>query len=79
PVAPHVTPTPTTAPPATPPPKATPPGATPTPVPTKMPPTGAGGLAGSSSGLPLWAMALASWAGLMIVSGLGTLMAAKRR
>jgi hypothetical protein len=83
PVAPPVTPAPTTTTPpgTTPTPKATTPPAavTPTPAPTKMPPTGAGGLSGSSSGLPLWAMALAGWAGLMTVAGLGTLMAAKRR
>jgi hypothetical protein len=66
------TPTPTTKPPAT-------PVATPTVTPAKPPPTGAGGLSGASSGLPLWATALASWAGLMIVVGLGTLVAVKRR
>jgi hypothetical protein len=68
------TPTPAVTPTATPP-------VTPTPkvTPTTVPPTGAGGLSGSSSGLPLWAMALASWAGLMIVAGLGTLIAARRR
>jgi hypothetical protein len=77
PAAPPVTPTqppgtPTTpvAPPTTPTPKVTPVG---------PPPTGAGGLFGSSSGLPLWAMALASWAGLTTIAGLGTLVAAKRR
>jgi len=59
-VTPAVTPTPTATPPAT---------------PTTVPPTGAGGLSGSSSGLPLWGMALASWAGLMIIAGLGTLVA----
>jgi hypothetical protein len=54
---------------------------TPTPkvTPTTVPPTGAGGLFGPGAELPLWAMALASWAGLMIVAGLGTLLAAKRR
>jgi len=54
---------------------------TPTPpvTPTALPPSGAGGLSGSSPGLPLWAMALASWAGLTIVAGLGTLVAVKRR
>jgi hypothetical protein len=51
----------------------------PTVTPTAPPPSGAGGLSGSSSGLPLWAIALAGWAGLMIVAGLGTLVAAKRR
>jgi len=71
PVAPPVTPTPEVT--------ATPPPATPTVTPVKPPPSGAGGLSGSSSGLPLWAMALASWAGLAIVAGLGTLVAAKRR
>jgi len=75
PVAPPVTPT-VAPPPATP---TTKPPATPSPAPTKMPPTGAGGLSGASSGLPLWATALASWVGLMIVAGLGTLVAAKRR
>jgi hypothetical protein len=68
------TPTPTATPPATPP--ATP---TPTVTPAGPPPTGAGGLFGSSSGLPVWAMAVASWAGLMIVAGLGTLVAVKKR
>jgi len=48
-------------------------------VPTKMPSSGAGGLSGTSSGLPLWATALASWVGLMTVAGLGTLVATKRR
>jgi hypothetical protein len=70
------------APPATPTPEVTPeatPEATPTVTPVGPPPSGAGGLSGSSSGLPLWAMALASWAGLTIVAGLGTLVAAKRR
>jgi hypothetical protein len=52
--------------------------ATPKVTPTTVPPTGAGGLSGSGPGLPLWAMALASWAGLTIVAGLGTLLAAKR-
>jgi hypothetical protein len=68
------TPTPAVTPTATPP-------VTPTPkvTPTTVPPTGAGGLSGPSSGLPVWAMALAGWAGLMIVAGLGTLAAAKRR
>jgi len=66
------------APPVTPTPTATPP-ATPTVTPVVPPPTGAGGLSGSGPGLPLWAMALASWAGLTIVAGLGTLVAAKRR
>jgi hypothetical protein len=74
PVAPPVTPT--VAPPATP---TTKPPATPSPVPTKVPSTGGGGLFGTSSGLPLWATALASWVGLMAVAGLGTLVAAKRR
>jgi len=64
------------APPVTPTPEVTP---TPTITPTTVPPTGAGGLSGSGPGLPLWAMALASWAGLAIVAGLGTLVAAKRR
>jgi hypothetical protein len=69
------------APPVTPP--VTPDVTTPTPTtppvtPTALPPSGAGGLSGSSPGLPLWAMALASWAGLMIVAGLGTLVAVKR-
>jgi hypothetical protein len=73
PVAPPVTTTPTPEVTATPPP------ATPTVTPVSPPPSGAGGLSGSSSGLPLWAMALASWAGLAIVAGLGTLVAAKRR
>jgi hypothetical protein len=56
------------------------PGVTPTPAktPAVLPPTGGGGLPGSSSGVSLWAMALASWAGLMIVAGLGTLVAAER-
>jgi hypothetical protein len=76
PVAPPVTPT--VAPPA-PTPTTKPPVATPTLAPTKVPSTGAGGLSGASSGLPLWATALASWAGLMTVAGLGTLVAAKRR
>jgi hypothetical protein len=68
------TPTPAVTPTATPP-------VTPTPkvTPTTAPPTGAGGLSGSGSGLPVWAMSLASWAGLMIVAGLGTLAAARRR
>jgi hypothetical protein len=68
------------APPATPSPTVTPPPATPTPqvTPTAPPPSGAGGLSGSDPGLPLWAMALASWAGLTIVAGLGTLLAVKR-
>jgi len=52
---------------------------TPQVTPTAPPPSGAGGLSGSGPGLPLWAMALASWAGLTIVAGLGTLVAAKRR
>jgi hypothetical protein len=52
---------------------------TPEPTPVAPPPGGAGGLSGSSSGLPLWALALASWAGLTIVAGLGTLVAVKRR
>jgi hypothetical protein len=67
---------------ATVPPTATPtakPSASPTATPAKLPPSGAGGFAGPSSGLPLWAMALAGWAGLTIVAGLGTLVAAKRR
>ena len=68
PAAPLVTPTPEVTP--------TP---TPTVTPVVPPPTGAGGLSGSGPGLPLWAMALASGAGLMIVAGLGTLVAAKRR
>ncbi len=71
--------TPTTPPPATP---TTPPPATPTtpPVtPTTLPPTGAGGLSDSDSGLPLWAMILASWVALTTVAGLGTLVAVKRR
>jgi len=76
PVAPPVTPT-TAPPPATP--TTKPPAATPTLAPTKVPSTGAGGLSGVSSGLPLWAMALASWVGLMTVAGLGTLAAVKRR
>jgi hypothetical protein len=76
PVAPPVTPT--LTPPATPP--ATPTTvATPTVTPAKPPPTGAGGLSGSGAGLPLWATALSGWAGLMIVAGLGSLIAAKRR
>jgi hypothetical protein len=76
PVAPPVTPT--VTPPATPP--ATPTTvATPTVTPAKPPPSGAGGLSGPSAGLPLWATALSGWAGLMIVAGLGSLMAAKRR
>jgi hypothetical protein len=77
PVAPPVTPT-VAPPPATPTPTTKPP-ATPTLAPTKVPSTGAGGLSGTSSGLPLWATALASWVGLMTVAGLGTLVAAKRR
>jgi hypothetical protein len=52
--------------------------ATPKVTPTTVPPTGAGGLSGSGPGLPLWALALASWAGLTIVAGLGTLLAVKR-
>jgi hypothetical protein len=76
PVAPPVTPT-TAPPPATP--TTKPPAATPTLAPTKVPSTGAGGLSGVSSGLPVWATALASWVGLMTVAGLGTLVAAKRR
>jgi hypothetical protein len=76
PVAPPITPT--VTPPATPTPT-TPPAATPTVTPAKPPYTGAGGLSGSGAGLPLWATALASWAGLMIVAGLGSLVAAKRR
>jgi hypothetical protein len=69
-----VTPTPAVTPTVT-------PAVTPTPkaTPTTVPPTGAGGLSGSSPRLPLWTTALASWAGLMIVAGLGTLMAARRR
>ena len=79
PVAPPVTPT-VAPPPATPTAKATPP-VTPTPkaTPTTVPPTGAGGLSGSGSGLPLWATALAGWVGLMTIAGLGTVVAAKRR
>jgi hypothetical protein len=73
PVAPPVTPT------VAPPTPTTKPPATPSPAPTKVPSTGAGGLSGASSGLPLWATALASWVGLMTVAGLGTLVAAKRR
>jgi hypothetical protein len=75
PVAPPVTPTvtPTVAPPPT----VTPAG--PTVTPAKPPSTGAGGMAGSGPGLPLWAMALAGWVGLMAVAGLGTVVAAKRR
>jgi hypothetical protein len=53
--------------------------AAPTVTPVSPPPSGGGGLAGSSTGLPLWALALASWAGLTIVAGLGTLVAVKRR
>lgn len=75
PAAPPVTPTPQVTP-TVPPPPVTP---TPKVTPTTVPPSGAGGLSGSSSGLPLWAMALAGWAGLMTVAGLGTLVAAKRR
>jgi hypothetical protein len=71
PVAPPATPTAT----ATPPPPATP---TPVVTPVAPPPSGAGGLFGSGSGLPLWAIGLAGWAGLTIVAGLGTLLAAKR-
>jgi hypothetical protein len=68
------------APPATPTETATPTTpAAPTVTPVSPPPSGAGGLAGSDSGLPLWALALASWAGLTIVAGLGTLVAVKRR
>ncbi|MGQ9573313.1 MAG: thrombospondin type 3 repeat-containing protein [Dehalococcoidia bacterium] len=65
------TPTPPVTPPATPP-------ATPTVTPVKPPPSGAGGLSGSGPGLPVWGFALAGWAGLSIVAGLGTLLAAKR-
>jgi hypothetical protein len=71
PAAPAVTPTPTVTPEVT-------PQVTPQVTPAKPPPSGAGGLSGSGPGLPLWAMALASWAGLTIVAGLGTLLAAKR-
>jgi len=53
--------------------------ATPVKTPTVAPPSGGGGLLGSSSGLPLWGMALAGWVGLTIVAGLGTLVAVKRR
>jgi len=68
--APPVTPTPEVTPTLTP---------MPTITPTTVPPTGAGGLSGSGPGLPVWAMALAGWAGLTIIAGLGTLVAAKRR
>jgi len=72
PAAPPVTPTPEVTP--TPPPAATPPV-----TPTALPPSGAGGLSGSSPGLPLWALALAGCVGLMTVAGLGTLVTVKRR
>jgi hypothetical protein len=75
--------TPTVAPPTptptTPPPPATTPTTKPPATPTTVPFTGAGGLSGSGSGLPLWAMALASWVALTAVAGLGTLVAIKRR
>jgi len=71
PAAPAVTPTPTVTPEVT-------PQVTPQVTPVKPPPSGAGGLSGSGPGLPLWAMALTSWAGLTIVAGLGTLLAVKR-
>jgi hypothetical protein len=57
----------------------TPPPATPPVTPTALPPSGAGGLSGSSPGLPLWAMVLAGCVGLMTVAGLGTLVTVKRR
>ena len=44
----------------------------PTATPAKPPATGGGGL-GGDQGLPLWAMVLAGWAGLMALAGLGTL------
>ena len=52
--------------------------ATPVKTPTVAPPSGGGGLLGSGPGLPLWTVALAGWAGLTIVAGLGTLVAVKR-
>ena len=67
------------APPVTPTETATPATPAPTVTPVSPPPSGAGGLSGSGTGLPLWALALASWAGLTIVAGLGTLVAVKRR
>ncbi|MDP2949739.1 MAG: thrombospondin type 3 repeat-containing protein [Chloroflexota bacterium] len=42
-------------------------------TPVKPPPSGGGGLGGVGEGLPLWAMILASWVGLMALAGLGTL------
>ena len=70
-----VTPTTPPPPPTTPPPTPT----TPPVTPTTLPPTGAGGLSGSDSGLPVWALILASWVALTTVAGLGTLVAVKRR
>ncbi len=46
--------------------------ATATATPVKPPPSGGGGLAGGQ-GLPLWAIALAGWASLMALAGVGTL------
>jgi hypothetical protein len=71
PAAPPVTPTEVPPTPTTP--------AAPTVTPVSPPPSGGGGLVGSSTGLPLWALALASWAALTTVAGLGTLVAVKRR
>jgi hypothetical protein len=71
PAAPPVTPTEVPPAPTTP--------AAPTVTPVSPPPSGGGGLVGSSTGLPLWALALASWAALTTVAGLGTLVAVKRR
>jgi hypothetical protein len=68
-------PPPTAAPPtATPPPATATPAATPTATPAQPPPTGSGGLGGAGSSLPLWAMALIGWAGLMTMAGLGVLV-----
>jgi hypothetical protein len=67
------------APPATPSPTAPVPSPTapvpsPTGTPVGPPPTGSGGLGDAGSSLPLWAMALVAWAGLMSMAGLGVLV-----
>jgi hypothetical protein len=61
---------PTVVPPTVPPGTPTVPG-TPVATPAKPPPTGSGGL-GGDQGIPLWALALAGWAGLMALAGFGT-------
>jgi hypothetical protein len=53
--------------------------ATPVVTPVKPPSTGSGALGGPAGGLPLWALALAGWAGLTAVAGFGTLAARMRK